>query len=120
MMLIDPDRGSFTFIGVVLTDAELAPHLPVEADRFGTCRACLDAWPTRAFVPPGVLAARRRIFYLAIEHPAGFADAAQGLRGRRAPGTGAAAWPRGSCRGGGGAAWGEALGAGRVSGARCS
>src|SRR5438046_2961359 len=33
MMLIDPDRGSFTFIGVVLTDADLVPDLPFEADR---------------------------------------------------------------------------------------
>ncbi|HMH82231.1 MAG TPA: QueG-associated DUF1730 domain-containing protein, partial [Gemmatimonadales bacterium] len=33
MMLIDPDRGSFTFIGVVLTDAALAADLPFEADR---------------------------------------------------------------------------------------
>src|SRR6266568_5964327 len=40
-MLIDPRRGSFTFIGVVLTDADLAPDLPFEADRCGTCRACL-------------------------------------------------------------------------------
>src|SRR3989442_6191575 len=49
-MLIDPDPGSFTFIGVVLTDAELAPDLPFEADRSGARRACLDARPTRAFV----------------------------------------------------------------------
>src|SRR2546428_1303215 len=36
MMLIDPDRGSFTFIGVVLTDADLGPALPFEAGRRGT------------------------------------------------------------------------------------
>jgi len=64
--LISQRFGSWVFLAVVLTTADLAPDRP-HPDRCGTCTRCLSSCPTDAFVAPGVIDARRCIPYLTIE-----------------------------------------------------
>ena len=65
--LVSRDLGNWFFLGSRFTTIPLECDGP-EADHCGHCQRCLDICPTRAFVAPYQLDARKCISYLTIEH----------------------------------------------------
>jgi epoxyqueuosine reductase len=55
-------RGSFHFLGAIITDLEIETDIPNNGN-CGQCRRCIDACPTKAIMEDGLIDASRCISY---------------------------------------------------------
>jgi epoxyqueuosine reductase len=61
-LLITRRHGSWVVLGTLITDVELEPTSPLDAD-CGECRLCIDACPTGALDEPGTLDSTKCLSY---------------------------------------------------------
>jgi epoxyqueuosine reductase len=80
--LVSRHFGSWLFLGEIFTTHVLPPTTSSE-DHCGSCQACLDICPTKAFPAPYRIDARRCISYLTIEHKGHIAAEFRAAMGNR-------------------------------------
>ncbi len=71
--LIIPGKGSYFFLGEILTTLELKADAPVEGD-CGRCGACVSRCPAGAISRDGVVDASKCLSYLTIEYKGDFPE----------------------------------------------
>ena len=65
--IINPEYGSWIFLGQVITDLELVPDVPLKKT-CGNCTRCIADCPTSAIVAPFVIDNKKCISFLTIEN----------------------------------------------------
>lgn len=80
--LIIPGKGSYFFLGEIVSTLSLVPDMPL-ANHCGSCTRCLEACPTQALIAPYELDAKRCLSYLTIEHRGSIPDDLACLMGDR-------------------------------------
>jgi len=83
--ILNEQRGSWLFLGVIATSLRMPDELTVAAaaDRCGSCTRCIDACPTDALTAPHEMDASRCIAYLTIEKKGSIDEALRPLMGRQ-------------------------------------
>lgn len=80
--LILPGKGSYYFLGVILTTLSLDPDAPC-TQSCGECQACIQACPAGALRGDGAVDARRCLSCLTIEHRGDLPQWVSGVLGNR-------------------------------------
>ncbi len=73
-LLIIPNRGSYFFLGTLITNIPLIGDPPIEKSFCGKCRRCIESCPTGALQDNSVFYADKCISYLTIEHKGDITD----------------------------------------------
>lgn len=82
-LLMNKNAGSYFFLGEIYTDLDLPIDRPFEGNHCGSCSACIDICPTKAFEGPYELDSRKCISYLTIEFKGSIPKELRPLMGNR-------------------------------------
>ncbi|MEC7910143.1 MAG: tRNA epoxyqueuosine(34) reductase QueG [Pseudomonadota bacterium] len=82
-LLLNKRAGSYFFLGEIYTDLDLPIDEPFEGNHCGSCSACIDICPTKAFEGPYQLDSRKCISYLTIEFKGSIPKELRPLMGNR-------------------------------------